>query len=123
MSYSIIKLVINMETKNAYVNTFLVELKRGTITLAVLSQLKEPEYGYSLLEKLVNMKIPIESNTLYPLLRRLEKQGILLSQWSTKESRPRKYYKLSTLGEEVYELLKMEWSQSVHTMQNILMEE
>ena len=45
-----------METKNAYVNTFLVELKRGTITLAVLSQLKEPEYGYSLLEKLVNMK-------------------------------------------------------------------
>jgi len=123
MSYSIIKLVINMETKNAYVNTFLVELKRGTITLAVLSQLKEPEYGYSLLEKLVNMKIPIESNTLYPLLRRLEKQGILLSQWSTKESRPRKYYKLSTLGEEVYELLKMEWSQSVVTMQNILMEE
>jgi len=112
-----------MDTKNAYVNTFLVELKRGTITLAVLSQLKEPEYGYSLLEKLVNMKIPIESNTLYPLLRRLEKQGILLSQWSTKESRPRKYYKLSTLGEEVYELLKMEWSKSVDVMQKILKEE
>lgn len=117
------KLVMNMEIKNDFMNTILVELKRGTITLAVLSQLKEPEYGYSLLEKLVKMEIPIESNTLYPLLRRLEKQGILLSQWSTKESRPRKYYKLSTLGEEVYELLKMEWNKSVDAMENILKED
>lgn len=112
-----------MDTKNDFMNTFLVELKRGTITLAVLSQLKEPEYGYSLLEKLMNLKIPIESNTLYPLLRRLEKQGILLSQWSTKESRPRKYYKLSPLGDEVYTLLKLEWNRSVDAMQNILKED
>ncbi|MFH5836629.1 PadR family transcriptional regulator [Proteiniclasticum sp. C24MP] len=111
-----------MEAKKELVNTFLVELKRGTVTLAVLSQLKEPEYGYSLLEKLVKEQLPIESNTLYPLLRRLEKQGILLSQWSTEEARPRKYYKLSSFGEEVYELLKKEWKKSVDVMQSILRE-
>lgn len=117
------KLVMNMDKKRDLINGFIVELKRGTMTLAVLSQLKEPEYGYSLLEKLVKKKVPIESNTLYPLLRRMEKQGILHSQWSTQESRPRKYYKLSSLGEEVYALLMREWENTVQGMNHILKEE
>ena len=117
------KLVMNMDKKQDLINSFLVELKRGTITLAVLSQLKTPQYGYSLLEKLVSREVPIESNTLYPLLRRLEKQGILLSEWSTQEARPRKYYKLSPFGEDVYDLLVKEWENSVDVMQKILRED
>lgn len=112
-----------MEKKNEFISSFTVELKRGTMTLAVLSQLRNPEYGYSLLEKLIEKGIPIESNTLYPLLRRLEKQGVLDSEWDTSESRPRKYYRLSAFGNEVYDLLNNEWEKSVSIMDRILKEE
>ncbi len=112
-----------MEKKNEFLSSFTVELKRGTMTLAVLSQLRNPEYGYSLLEKLIEKGIPIESNTLYPLLRRLEKQGVLDSEWDTSESRPRKYYRLSAFGHEVYDLLKEEWEKSVSIMEEILKKE
>ncbi len=111
-----------MEKRNEFLNSFVVELKRGTLTLAVLSQLDTPQYGYSLLEKLVEKHIDIESSTLYPLLRRLEKQEVLSSEWDTTESRPRKYYKLSDFGREIYHSLTMEWEQSVKTMNQILRE-
>lgn len=87
----------------------LVELKRGTQILQVLSQLKNTQYGYSLLQSLEERKINIEAGTLYPLLRRLESQGILMSEWDTSESRPRKYYMLSDDGLELYDALKKEW--------------
>ncbi len=109
-----------MEKRDEFISSFTVELKRGTMTLAVLSQLRNPEYGYSLLEKLVEKGIPIESNTLYPLLRRLEKQGVLDSEWDTTESRPRKYYRLSAFGQDVYEMLNNEWEKSVSIMERIL---
>ncbi len=89
------------------------ELRRGTVVLAVLSQLTEPQYGYSLISKLDDLGFPIEANTLYPLFRRLEKQGLLESMWDTNESRPRKYYKLSPTGKDVYDLLCNEWTQMV----------
>ncbi|MGB4588806.1 MAG: helix-turn-helix transcriptional regulator [Clostridiaceae bacterium] len=111
-----------MEKKEEFVDSFIVELNRGTYTLAVLSQLKEPQYGYSLLEELTKKKIFIESSTLYPLLRRLEKQGILVSEWDTTESRPRKYYKLSAYGLEIYKILKNEWIKTESIMSNILRE-
>lgn len=88
---------------------FLIEFKRGTLTMAVLSQLKTPQYGYSLLEKLQSYNYPVESGTLYPLLRRLEKQGLCVSEWDTTESRPRKYYVLSPLGTETLQSLIQEW--------------
>lgn len=91
------------------VDSLLVELRRGTLVLTVLSQLEHPEYGYSLVQKLEEKDAAIEPGTLYPLLRRLEKQNLLVSQWDTSDSRPRKYYKLSKEGKEVYERLKMEW--------------
>lgn len=89
------------------------ELRRGTITIAVLSQLSEPQYGYSLVTMLSEIGVQVEPGTLYPLLRRLEKQGILESKWDTEEPRPRKYYLLSKTGKEVYDLLIQEWKRMV----------
>ena len=98
-----------MYEKDELITTFEIELKRGTLTLAVLSQLKTPQYGYSLLQELVDKNVEIEAGTLYPLLRRLEKQEILESSWDTSESRPRKYYVLSSKGFEILEKLESIW--------------
>lgn len=99
-----------MSEVNQHLEKLMQELRRGTLTIAVLSQLSEPQYGYSLVTILDEIGIPVEPGTLYPLLRRLEKQGILDSKWDTNESRPRKYYLLSTAGKEVYDLLIKEWN-------------
>lgn len=78
--------------------THLQELRRGTIVLACLRLLEKPGYGYGLLEELGERGFPTDANTLYPLLRRLEKQGFLTSEWNTDEARPRKFYRTSTAG-------------------------
>ncbi len=88
---------------------FLTELRRGSLTLAVLGSLREPRYGYALLQILQEQNIDIEANTLYPLLRRLESQELLTSDWDTSESRPRKYYTVSAKGKEVFSQLMREW--------------
>jgi len=85
------------------------EIRRGTIVLACLRLLEEPQYGYSLLSILEKSGFPVEGNTLYPLLRRLEKQGLLTSEWTTAEARPRKYYRVSEAGREVAARLLEEW--------------
>lgn len=99
---------------------FEVELKRGVLTLAILSQLREPQYGYSLLQSLADRNVDIEAGTLYPLLRRLEKQTILKSDWDTSESRPRKYYSLSQTGQKLYEKLRANWLEQVENMNKLL---
>ena len=93
-------------------NSLMTELRRGTLTLAVLSRLQAPQYGYSLVQSLENLGIPIEQSTLYPLLRRLEKQELVTSFWDTTESRPRKYYVLSDYGKVIYVHLKEKWLSS-----------
>lgn len=95
------------------------ELRRGTQVLAVLSQLDKTQYGYSLLQDLEDKKVNIEAGTLYPLLRRLESQGLLKSEWDTSESRPRKYYLLSEDGKEVYQILLKEWNTIAEEMANL----
>ena len=95
--------------ENDTMQNFLTELRRGSLTLAVLGSLREPRYGYALLQILQEQQIDIEANTLYPLLRRLESQELLTSDWDTSESRPRKYYTLSGNGKEAYERLLKEW--------------
>ena len=79
-----------------------LELRRGTLVLSVLSQLAQPRYGYSLVQGLESKRVSIDPNTLYPLLRRLEKQGLLYSEWETGGPKPRKYYR------RMEELLKEE---------------
>lgn len=112
-----------MNRMDELLNTFLIELKRGTLVLSVLSQLSEKEYGYSLVQKLEEKGVPIEPGTLYPLLRRLEKQELLSSEWDTSESRPRKFYVLSEKGKRVFVELKKEWSALNATMDKLLKEE
>ena len=87
------------------------ELRRGTIVLACLSLLREPGYGYALLEQLGAAGFDVDANTLYPLLRRLERQGLLSSQWNTDETRPRKYYATSPSGLDLVEVLRADWAQ------------
>jgi len=99
-----------------------LELRRGTLLLCVLSQLRQARYGYSLLQHLSERGIEIDQNTLYPLLRRLEQQGLLNSDWSLKESRPRRYYVLSELGTEVLERLTEQWQHMATNITQLLSE-
>ncbi|KOF10015.1 PadR family transcriptional regulator [Planococcus glaciei] len=101
-------------------NSLSTELRRGTLTLAVLSQLQKPQYGYSLVQLLERNGIAMEQSTLYPLLRRLEKQELVTSSWDTTESRPRKYYVLSEYGKEVFGQLKNEWEKTSQELYNLL---
>ena len=93
-----------------FIDNLTIEIRRGTLILAVLSQLKQTEYGYSLLKRLEKNNVEIEANTLYPLLRRLESQGILDSSWDTNEARPRKYYVLSDAGREAFNEMIVLWT-------------
>lgn len=101
----------------------ITELRRGTLTLAVLSQLKTPQYGYSLLQCLEEKNTNIEPGTLYPLLRRMESQNLLESKWDTSESRPRKYYVISDYGRTVFSVLKEEWIRLNNEINTLLKEE
>ncbi len=77
------------------------ELRRGTVVVASLVALREPGYGYGLLETLAAQGFEVDANTLYPLLRRLEEQGLLTSEWDTSGPRPRKFYRTSPEGSEL----------------------
>ena len=89
--------------------------------LAVLSQLDEEQYGYSLKQSLATKGMDINEGTLYPLLRRLEAQNLLESDWQViDDARPRRYYKMSQEGETIYANLTQEWSDLVDVMNNLL---
>lgn len=88
----------------------LQELRRGTVVLACLQLLHTPGYGYGLLEELQRHGFATDANTLYPLLRRLEKQGFLTSEWNTDEARPRKFYRTTAEGEHLANTLTTQWS-------------
>ena len=108
-----------MTTNEMYDNTT-NELRRGVIVLAVLSQLDQEQYGYSLLKLLSEKGLEIDQGTLYPLLRRLESQGLLSSDWNTEGSRPRRYYVISPEGQDLLPRLKEEWNKIVSMMERML---
>jgi DNA-binding PadR family transcriptional regulator len=85
------------------------ELRRGVLVLATLSQLRAAQYGYSLRQALAERGLSIEEGTLYPLLRRLEGQGLLASEWRIEDGPPRRYYTLSPLGETLFASLTQSW--------------
>ena len=89
------------------------ELRRGAIVLAALSQLGAWQYGYSLRQSLAARGMEIEEGTLYPLLRRLESQGLLESEWRIEDGPPRRYYKLSVAGRALYGRLIDNWNNLV----------
>jgi len=97
-----------------------VELRRGIVSLAALSGLRTPTYGYLLQQRLAAQGFEIDQGTLYPLLRRLDEQGLLASDWRIDEGRPRKYYRLSAQGVEVLASLTAQWGRMVTVVDGLL---
>jgi DNA-binding PadR family transcriptional regulator len=106
--------------KNELPENVALELRRGVIVLAVLSQLSGEQYGYSLLKNLSDLGLQVDQGTLYPLLRRLESQGLLESVWKLEEARPRRYYVISAEGKKHLPRLKEEWNSIVAVMKKML---
>lgn len=96
------------------------EMRRGAIVLAALSQLSAWQYGYSLRQTLAERGMEIEEGTLYPLLRRLEGQGLLVSEWRIEDGPPRRYYKLSPQGRALYGRLVENWNGLVEVVGGLI---
>jgi DNA-binding PadR family transcriptional regulator len=111
-----------MVSKTKAESSLTLELRRGVIVIAILGQLREPHYGYSLRERLAEQGLEVKEGTLYPLLRRLEDQGLLDSEWEVGEGRPRRYYRLSRHGKKVLAELKNEWQELVDVLGRLLTE-
>jgi PadR family transcriptional regulator PadR len=98
-----------------------LELRRGCLIVAVLAQLRIEHYGYTLRKALADKGLAIEESTLYPLLRRLETQGLLTSQWREEDKRNKRFYRLSPEGETTLTQLLAEWNalnDSIHKILN-----
>jgi DNA-binding PadR family transcriptional regulator len=103
------------------VGGFLQDMRRGAAIPCVLEILKEPAYGYNLVARLADAGLPIEANTLYPLLRRMEEKGLLASTWNTTDgAKPRKYYATTPSGMETLGALKTHWHEAVANTTKIL---
>ena len=99
-----------------------LELRRGCLTLAVLAQLKEEHYGYTLRKDLAERGLEIDESTLYPLLRRLETQRLLVSEWREQDKRNKRFYRLSPEGEQILARLLDEWNTINTSVSRILRE-
>lgn len=100
-----------------------LELRRGVVVLATLSQLRKPRYGYELRQALAEKGMPIEEGTLYPLLRRLEAQGVLASEWKIEDGPPRRYYALNVDGRRLLKKLAESWQAMNVAMTHLLHED
>src|ERR1700712_5284511 len=108
--------------QNELFDSLRLELRRGCLILAVLGQLRSEHYGYTLRKALADQGLAMEESTLYPLLRRLETQGLLTSEWREEERRNKRFYRLSSAGEEVLKLLLTEWRGIDAALRTILKE-
>ena len=115
--------VIRMGEERGLLESLLLELCRGTLVLSVLSQMDVPRYGYSLVQCMEEKVVAIDPNTLYPLLRRLERQGLLESRWETDGPKPRKYYTRTPFGDEIFEALKCQWREMAAGVEGLLKKE
>ena len=97
-----------------------LELRRGCLVLAVLAALRTEQYGYTLRKSLAADGLAIDENTLYPLLRRLESQGLLLSEWREEDKRNKRFYKLSPAGKVILEQLAAEWASMNASLKGIV---
>ena len=99
-----------------------MELRRGCLIVAVLAQLRCEQYGYTLRKALADDGLAIDEGTLYPLLRRLETQGLLVSQWREEDKRNKRFYRLSAEGELILKQLLAEWESINASLNKILQE-
>ena len=100
-----------------------LELRRGCLVVAVLAALRAEQYGYTLRKTLADHGLAIEESTLYPLLRRLEGQGLLASQWREEERRNKRFYRITEEGGRVLQRLLAEWKSIDTSLQTVLREE
>ena len=113
----------NSKTANAELfETLRLELRRGCLIVAVLGQLRVEQYGYTLRKALADQGLVIDEGTLYPLLRRLESQGLLVSEWREENKRNKRFYRLSPDGEKVLKQLLEEW-QSINAAVGRMLQE
>ena len=97
-----------------------LELRRGSLTLGVLARLREERYGYTLRQALAQDGLEMEESTLYPLLRRLETQGLLASEWRDEDKRKKRFYRLSPEGEAMLARLLDEWRRISRSLEKII---
>ena len=97
-----------------------LELRRGCLTMAVLGQLRTEQYGYTLRQTLAALGLAIDEGTLYPLLRRLETQGLLVSEWREEDKRNKRFYRLSPDGKQILKQLLAEWASINKALNQIL---
>jgi len=97
-----------------------LELRRGLLVLAVLGQLRTEHYGYTLKRALGEQGLAVDEGTLYPLLRRLESQGLLASEWRQSDKRQKRFYRLSDAGARILEQLSEEWTRLNASLGRIL---
>ena len=97
-----------------------LELRRGSLIIAVLAQLREEHYGYALRKALADHGMEIEESTLYPLLRRLESQGLLESEWREEDKRNKRFYRLSKDGKDILKQLLDEWQSMNSSLKRIV---
>ncbi len=97
-----------------------MELRRGSLTLGVLARLREERYGYTLRQALAADGLAMEESTLYPLLRRLESQGLLVSEWREEDKRNKRFYRLSADGEAILARLLAEWRRISASLEKII---
>jgi DNA-binding PadR family transcriptional regulator len=112
--------MVAQEIVHDHADKLTLELRRGTLVLATLCLLERPKYGYSLIQDLAASGLEVEQGTLYPLLRRLDEQGLLESSWNVEGSRPRKYYQLSIEGRSVLESLSNQWKSLVTVVNRLI---
>jgi DNA-binding PadR family transcriptional regulator len=115
--------MVNQDSMTTSFDKLTQELRRGVLVLATLSQLKQARYGYALIDQLKQRGLEIDQGTLYPLLRRLEDQGMLQSEWRVEDSRPRRYYVISSTGKDLLKALANEWQELAGVMSGLLREE
>jgi PadR family transcriptional regulator PadR len=99
-----------------------LELRRGGLVLAVLAALRSEQYGYTLRKVMADHGIEIDEGTLYPLLRRLERQGLLKSKWREEQKRNKRFYQLSVEGKQILEQLLSEWRNMDSSINSVLKE-
>jgi PadR family transcriptional regulator PadR len=97
-----------------------LELRRGSLTLGVLARMREEHYGYTLRQALAEDGLEMEESTLYPLLRRLEAQGLLVSEWRDEDKRKKRFYRLSPEGEALLARLLEEWRRISRSLDKII---
>jgi len=100
---------VNPESPSSTLENLKLELRRGCLVVAVLAGLRSERYGYTLRKELADLGMEIDEGTLYPLLRRLESQGLLSSEWREHEKRNKRFYRLSPEGKQILKQLLAEW--------------